>query len=59
LKGQYARDEGEQARYIRELLDVFSAEGVDTAFVYTFARYDLANCSASQQDFDMASAGLD
>jgi hypothetical protein len=58
LKGKYVRDENEQARYITELLDVFSTEGVDSVFVYTFARYDLANRSVSQEDFDMASPGL-
>ncbi len=58
LKGEYVRDENEQARYITELLDVFSTEGVDSVFVYTFARYDLANRSATQEDFDMASFGL-
>jgi hypothetical protein len=42
FKGEYARDEDEQARYLGELLDVFEAEGVDNVFVYTFARYDLA-----------------
>lgn len=57
LKGEPTRDEGEQARYICELLDVFNTEGVDSAFVYTFARYDLAN-RAPHEDFDMASAGL-
>jgi hypothetical protein len=41
FKGKYTRDEDEQARYLKELLDVFEAEGVDV-FVYTFARYDLA-----------------
>jgi hypothetical protein len=58
LKGDHTRDEGEQARYITELLNVFDSEGVDTVFVYTFARYDLADRSASREDFDMASAGI-
>lgn len=58
FKGEYTRDEGEQARYVRELLDVFEAEGVDHVFVYTFARYDLAHRSASNEDFDIASAGV-
>lgn len=58
LKSEYTRDEDEQARYISELLDIFDTEGVDTAFVYTFARYDLANRSTSHEDFDMASAGV-
>ena len=58
LKRDCTRDEHEQARYIRELLDVFETESVDAAFVYTFARYDLVHRSAPQEDFDMASAGL-
>jgi hypothetical protein len=58
LKDEYTRDEEEQARYVGELLDVFEAEGVDSAFVYTFARYDLPHRSAPQEDFDMASKGL-
>jgi hypothetical protein len=58
FKGEYERDENEQARYLGELLDVFEAEGVDNVFVYTFARYDLAHRSASHEDFDIASAGL-
>jgi hypothetical protein len=58
FKGEYARDEDEQARYLRELLDVFEQEGVDAVFVYTFARYDLAVRGGSPEDFDMASAGL-
>ena len=57
FKGEYVRDEQEQARYLRELLDVFESEGVDNVFVYTFARYDLAYRSPSE-DFDLASAGL-
>lgn len=57
FKGQYTRDEDEQARYLRESLDVFAAEGVDSMFVYTFARYDLPYRNASE-DFDIASAGL-
>ncbi|MFJ3913657.1 hypothetical protein [Streptomyces vinaceus] len=33
-------DEQEQVRYLDELLDVFEAEGVDSAFWFTFANYD-------------------
>jgi hypothetical protein len=58
FKGEYARDEEEQIRYISELLDVFDAEGVDNVFVYTFARYDLPHRSAAHEDFDVASAGV-
>ena len=58
LTGEYIRDEGEQAAYLRELLDIFDAEGVDTAFVNTFARYDLPHRSDPREDFDMASYGV-
>jgi hypothetical protein len=58
LKGEYTRDEGEQARYIGELLEVFEAEGVDNVFVYTFARYDLPHHRDLHEDFDLASKGV-
>lgn len=58
LTGKYIRDEGEQATYLRELLDIFDEEGVDTAFVNTFARYDLPYRSDPREDFDMASYGV-
>jgi len=41
LDGDYIRDEAEQATYLRELLEIFTAEGVDTAFVNTFVSYYL------------------
>jgi hypothetical protein len=43
---------------VRELLDVYEAEGIDAAFVYTFARYDLPHRAAPGVDLDMASAGV-
>src|SRR5262249_22769625 len=58
LNGDFVRDENEQARYVRELLDVFAAEGIDAAFVYTFARYDLPHRDDRAEDLDMASAGV-
>jgi hypothetical protein len=58
LKGDYTRDEEEQATYLRELLDIFEAEGVDTAFVNTFAGYSLPHRSDPRQDLDMASYGV-
>ncbi len=36
LNGDVERDETEQVTYLRELLDVFETEGVDSAFVFTF-----------------------
>jgi hypothetical protein len=58
FKGNLTRDEQEQARYITESLNVFEAEGVDSVFVYTFARYDLVDRVERGEDFDMASAGV-
>lgn len=58
LKGEYVRDEAEQATYLRELLEVFAAEGVDAAFVYTFARYDLPHRDDPRLDLDRVSRGI-
>ena len=58
LKGEYSRDEDEQARNIGELLDVFEAEDVDNVFVNTFARYDLPHRDRPHENFDMASFGM-
>jgi hypothetical protein len=58
LRGNYTRDETEQATYLRELVDIFDAEGIDTALVNTFARYDLPHRSDPHEDFDMASYGV-
>ncbi|MFF5110910.1 hypothetical protein [Streptosporangium sp. NPDC000509] len=58
LKGDYIRDEAEQVTYLRESLEVFAAEGVDTAFWCTFASYNLPHRDDPREDFDMASYGL-
>jgi hypothetical protein len=58
LNGDFVRDEDEQAKYICELLDIFDEEGVDSAFVYTFARYDLPHRVNPAQDFDLVSRGI-
>jgi hypothetical protein len=52
------RDELEQARYLRELLDVYDAGGVDTAFVYTFASRHLPTSDDPATDFDLGSFGI-
>ena len=58
LRGSYTRDEAEQATYLLELLEVFTAEGIDTAFVNTFARYDLPHRGDPREDLDLASYGV-
>ncbi|HZD02168.1 MAG TPA: hypothetical protein VFA46_18865 [Actinomycetes bacterium] len=58
LNGDYVRDEQEQATYLRELLDVFTAEGVDAAFACTFVCYGLPYRPDPREDLDMASWGV-
>ncbi|HEV8189913.1 MAG TPA: hypothetical protein VGP82_00265, partial [Ktedonobacterales bacterium] len=58
LDGEYIRDEAEQAMYLRELLDIFAAEGVDTEFANTFVSYNLPHRSNPHKDLDMASFGI-
>ncbi len=58
LNGDYIRDEQEQATYLRELLDIFTTEGVDAAFVCTFVCYGWPHRSDPREDLDMASWGV-
>src|SRR6266699_1422397 len=58
LDGDYIREEAEQATYLRELLAIFTAEGVDTAFANTFASYHLPHRRDPRADLDMASYGV-
>ncbi len=58
LNGDYIRDEEEQATYLREHLDVFTAEGVDAAFACTFVMYNLPHRSDPREDLDMGSWGV-
>jgi hypothetical protein len=58
LNGSYVRDEEGQARYLQELLEVFEAEGVDTAFVFTFALHSYPHRPDAREDLDLASYGI-
>jgi len=59
LKGEYERDEEGQAAYLRELLEIFDAEGVDSAFVYLFALYNYPHRPGDpRRDLDLASLGI-
>lgn len=58
LNGAYLRDEEEQARYIRELLEIFIEEGVDSAFVCTFVLYQLPHHTDPREDLDIGSYGI-
>jgi hypothetical protein len=60
LSGEYARDEAGQATYLRELLEIFDAEGVDSAFVFLFALDNLPHRPGGdpRDDLDLASPGI-
>ncbi|MVU77739.1 hypothetical protein GPX89_10855 [Nocardia sp. ET3-3] len=58
LNGSYQRDEPAQAKLVAELLDILDAEGVDAAFCYCFARYDLPHDDDPSVDLDLASPGV-
>jgi hypothetical protein len=60
LNGEYVRDEAGQARYLREVLEIFDTEGVDSAFVFLFALYNFPHRSDGdpRDDLDLASPGI-
>jgi hypothetical protein len=58
LDGDYMRDETEQVRYLEELNAIFTNEGVDLAFWFTFAGYGLVYDPDPRRDLDMASYGV-
>ena len=60
LKAAYARDEAGQADYLREVLEIFEAEGVDSAFVFLFAleTYPHRPDGDPLDDLDRASVGI-
>lgn len=59
LDGDYVRDEAGQAAYLRELLEIFDAEGVDSAFVHLFALDNFPHRPGDpRRDLDMASLGV-
>jgi hypothetical protein len=60
IAGDYQRDEAGQATYLSELLDIFDSEGVDSAFVYLFALYNMPHRPDGdpRDDLDLASVGI-
>jgi hypothetical protein len=58
IDGDYVRDEAEQVVYLRELLEIFEEEGVDSAFWFTFAGYGLPHRPDPRADLDLASYGV-
>ncbi len=55
LTGDFIRDEHVQAEYLVELLDIFHAENVDGAFVFTFVMPTYPYNEHALYDLDMAS----
>ena len=60
LNGRYVRDEAGQAAYLSEVLEVFAAEGVDSAFVFLFALDGFPHRPDGdpRYDLDLASPGI-
>jgi hypothetical protein len=60
LNGEYVRDEAGQATYLRETLEIFEAEGVDSAFVFSFALHQHLHRpdGDARDDLDLASYGI-
>ena len=60
LDGVYERDEAEQVAYLRELLEIFDAEGVDSAFVFAFELSRLVHRPDGdpRDDLDIGSYGI-
>lgn len=60
LNGEYVRDEAGQARYLREVLEIVDAEGVDSTFVFLFALNNFPHRPDGhpRDDLDLASLGI-
>jgi len=60
LDGEYVRDEEGQATYIRELLEIFDAAGVDATFVFLFALDGFPHRPGGdpRDDLDLASPAI-
>lgn len=60
LDGVYTRDEAGQARHLREVLEIFDTEGVDSAFVFLFALENFPHRPDGdpRDDLDLAGPGI-
>ena len=58
ITGEYQRDESEQVRYMQEVNQIFVEEGLDLAFWFTVAGYQIPASSDPHRDADLASYGL-
>ena len=58
IKGNYVRDEEEQARYIKKLIKMFKKEKIKGSFVFTFIEPHYKYSQNPKKDLDMASFNL-
>jgi hypothetical protein len=58
LKSDLVRDEGEQVRYLNDLMPIFEKEGVDSVFWFSFADYRNPHRPHTGPDLDMASYAI-
>jgi hypothetical protein len=58
VRAGHVRDEGVQAAYLAELLDLYADAGVHGCFVFTYVMPDFPHHADPRQDLDMAGFGL-
>lgn len=58
LASDYIRDEGEQVKYLRELVEIYERHGIDQAFWFTFASWNRPHRQDVRKDLDLASFGV-
>lgn len=59
IPGTYQRDEEEQVRHLHEMLAIYEAEGIDSAFWHTFAGFaQPRHRTDPHRDLDLASYGV-
>ncbi|HEY7354949.1 MAG TPA: abortive infection protein, partial [Ktedonobacterales bacterium] len=58
VKPGFRRSEDTQASYLRELLELFRQEPIESTFVFNFASYNLPSSPDPTYDLDMASYGV-
>jgi len=59
IPGTYERDEQEQVRYLHDMLAIYEAEDIDSAFWNTFAGFEYTRHPTDpHHDFDLASYGV-
>ncbi|GAA3343182.1 hypothetical protein GCM10020358_40910 [Amorphoplanes nipponensis] len=58
IRGRHTRSESEQVSYLHRLLKDFAAVGVDAAFWFTFASYQLPHRADPARDLDLAAYGV-